>query len=229
MPPLLNRAGCYHPMEAKKYVVFDFDGTIADTLDLAFAIFNRIAPDYHVRQADKQELELLRSRKPQELLKLYGITRLRLLTLLLRIQKELTHHISEAALVQGMESSLRQLRRAGFSLGILTSNSRENVARFLEHHALGGLMDFIYSGNSLFGKDKIIRRMLGKEKIAREHVVYTGDETRDIEACHRAGIPVIAVSWGLQGRDLLATSHPDYLVDDPAELLPLVQHIFNGE
>ncbi len=212
-------------MEAKKYMVFDFDGTLADTLDLAFSIYNRIAPEYNMQNISMEEVDVLRSRKPQEFLKSFGLSRLRLMALLLRMQKELHQHITEAGLAKGMETALRNLRNAGYSLGVLTSNSRDNVMKFLDHKSLSGVMDFIYSGKSLFGKDKVITRMLGREKIERHQIVYIGDETRDIEACRKAGIRVIAVSWGLNSRDLLASLHPDSLADDPAELLPLAREI----
>jgi phosphoglycolate phosphatase len=210
----------------RKYVVFDFDGTIADTLELAFAIYNRIAPEYNLQNVSKEEVEVLRSRKPQEFLKSFGLSHLRLMALLLRMQKELNHHIAETALAKGMGAALESLRNAGYSLGVLTSNSRENVMKFLDHKSLSGIMDFIYSGKSIFGKDKVITRMLGRENIERQQIVYVGDETRDIEACRKAGIRVIAVSWGLNSRDLLTSLHPDFLADDPAELLPFVKQVF---
>lgn len=210
----------------RKYVVFDFDGTIADTLELAFAIYNRIAPEYNLQNVSKEEVEVLRSRKPQEFLKAFGLSHLRLMALLLRMQKELNHHIAETALAKGMGAALESLRNAGYSLGVLTSNSRENVMKFLDHKSLSGIMDFIYSGKSIFGKDKVITRMLGRENIERQQIVYVGDETRDIEACRKAGIRVIAVSWGLNSRDLLTSLHPDFLADDPAELLPFVKQVF---
>lgn len=214
-------------MSDKKYVVFDFDGTIADTLDFAFTIYNRIAPDYNCQQISAGEVEILRSRKPQELLKSFGLSRLRLMALILRMQKELHHHITETGMAKGMGAALENIRNAGYSMGILTSNSRDNVMKFLDIQSLSGIMDFIYSGKSLFGKDKVIMRMLGREKITRDQIVYVGDETRDIEACKKAGIQVIAVSWGLNSRKLLASLHPDYIADDPEELLPYVNNFFS--
>ena len=82
-------------MKEKQYVVFDFDGTVADTLDLAFSIYNRIAPEYNFRHYSAEELEIMRSRNPREFLKSSGIPRIRLMAVLLRMQKELHHHIPE--------------------------------------------------------------------------------------------------------------------------------------
>jgi len=213
-------------MSDSDYIIFDFDGTIADTLELALGIYNRIAPEYNFRPAGEAERELLRTKKPQELLKTYGISRLKLLTVLLRIRKELSRHVSEIKPVIGMEAALREIRNAGFRMGILTSNSVDNVSKFLDINNLSDLFDFIYSGRSLLGKEKVIKRMLIHEQLPANRVVYVGDETRDIEASRAVGIPVIGVSWGLNRREVLATTFPDQIADKPEELPDCVRRFF---
>jgi phosphoglycolate phosphatase len=213
-------------MSDSDYIILDFDGTIANTLELALGIYNRIAPEYNWGHVGEAERELFRTKKPQELLKTYGISRLKLMTVLLRIRKELTRHIPEMQPVGGMETALREIRNAGFRMGILTSNSVDNVSKFLDINNLSALFDFIYSGRSIFGKEKVIRKLLIHEQLPADKVVYTGDETRDIEASKAAGIPVIAVSWGLNRRDLLASFSPDQIADKPEELLDCVRRIF---
>ena len=211
------------------YVILDFDGTIADTLELAIGIYNRIAPEYNYSPVGETERELFRTKKPQELLKTYGISKLKLLTMLLRIRKELSRHVPEIKPVEGMEAALREISDAGYRLGILTSNSVENVRKFLEINSLSHLFDFIHSGRSLFGKDRVIRKLLNHEQLQADRVVYIGDETRDIEASRAAGIAVIAVSWGLNRRDLLASLSPDQIADKPDELPDCVRRIFTAK
>jgi len=216
-------------MSDSDYIIFDFDGTIADTLELAIGIYNRIAPEYNYNLVGETERELFRTRRPQELLRTYGISRLKMLTLLLRIRKELSNHISEIKPVSGMEAALREIRNTGFRMGILTSNSVDNVSKFLDINNLSELFDFIYSGKSLLGKEKVIKRMLIHEQLPADRVVYVGDETRDIEASRAARIPVIAVSWGLNRRDLLASLSPHQIADKPEELPDCVRRIFRAK
>lgn len=215
-------------MKDSEYIIFDFDGTIADTFDLALEIYNRIAPEYNCRPAGPDDHELLRTKKPQELLKIYGVSRLKLLSLLLRVRKELSRHIPEIKLVTGMDASLREIRNAGYRMGVLTSNSVKNVRSFMAINDLSGVFDFIYSGKSLMGKEKVIRRLLLHENIPADRVIYIGDETRDIEASKYAGIPVVAVSWGLNRRDVLASLSPDRIADTPEELPGLLRQIFDS-
>lgn len=213
-------------MELSNCIILDFDGTIADTLELGLEIYNRIAPEYNCSPVGPEESELFRIKKPQELLEAHGITRLKLLTLMFRIRKEMRKHVSEMKPFPGMDSALREIGNAGYRMGILTSNSVENVRKFLHANNLSPLIDFIYSGRSFLGKEKVIRKVLIHEQLSAGRVVYTGDETRDIEASRAAGIPVIAVSWGLNRRDLLASLSPDQIADKPADLLDCVRQIF---
>ena len=170
------------------YLILDFDGTIADTLEMALAVFNRVAPEYDLQPVGDRERELFRTKKPQELIRDFDISKLKLLTLTLRIRKEMSRHIPEMKLFDGLDMALREIRDAGYGLGILTSNSVENVRKFIDINNLTDLFDFIYSGKSFLGKDKVIRKMINREQLPAGRIVYAGDETRDIEACRAAGI-----------------------------------------
>ncbi|MRR21563.1 carotenoid oxygenase [bacterium] len=213
-------------MNNSGYLIFDFDGTIADTLELGMEVFNRIAPEYNCLPVGPEERELFRSKRPQELLEAYGISRMKLLTLTLRMRKEMRRHIPDMKLFPGMEAALREITETGYRIGILTSNSVVNVGKFLENNKLSGLFDFIYSGRSFLGKEKVIRKVLLHEQIPSGSVVYIGDETRDIEASRAAGIPVIAVAWGLNRRELLASLSPDQIADKPGDLPGCVTRVF---
>ena len=207
-------------------IILDFDGTIADTLELGLEIYNRIAPEYNCNPIGPEESELLRIKKPQELLAAHGITKLKLLTLMFRIRKEMKRHVSEMKPFPGMDSALREISDSGYRMGILTSNSVENVRKFLSANNLSHVIDFVYSGRSFLGKDKVIRKVMIHEQLTPGKVLYIGDETRDIEASREAGIPVIAVSWGFNRRNLLASLSPDQIADKPADLPACVQRIF---
>ncbi|MDO5524214.1 MAG: HAD-IA family hydrolase [Bacteroidia bacterium] len=216
-------------MNAHPYIVFDFDGTIADSIDLGFRIFNRIAPEYNLQQVDEEIKKEIVTKHTQELLKKYGISHLKVITLLLRLRKEFTQHIDEITLIAGMEQALYDIKNAGLRIGILTSNSVVNVRKVMEKYGLSPIIDFVYSGKSLLGKDKVIRSMLKKEVISPDNVIYVGDETRDVEASKKAGIPVVAVPWGFSSRQLLEAAKPNEIADEPASLLECAWRLLNIE
>ena len=107
-------------------------------------------------------------------------------------------------------------------MGILTSTSEENVRKFLKKNKLE-LFDFIYSGSSIFGKHKVMKSLLKKQKLKRKEVIYVGDETRDIEAAKKAKVKIISVTWGFNTKQILKKQKPDFLIDKPKELMKILK------
>lgn len=212
-------------MNSAKYIIFDFDGTIADTIDLAFNIYNGISHEYGCRQVSEEDREMLSKSRSRDLLKEYGISDLKLVRILLRMRKEMSNPAHVLKPVLNITDSLKDIKRQGFNMGILTSNSVTTVRAFLASNGLTDLIDFVYSGKSLFGKDKVLERLFEKEKIPRENVIYVGDETRDIEASKKAGVPVIAVTWGLNHKNVLSALDPDQVADTPGDISGCMQQI----
>lgn len=213
-------------MREAEYTILDFDGTIADTLEMALGVYNRISHEYGLLPINHEDHEMFRTKKPQELLKTFGVSKLKMLSLTLRIRKEMSIHLPEMMPFPGIEAALHEIRNTGCRLGILTSNSVENVRKFLDINNMGTLFDFVCSGRSILGKEKVIRKVISREQLNPGRIVYVGDETRDIEASRGAGIPVIAVTWGLNRRDILASLLPDHIADKPQELPDRVRQIF---
>lgn len=212
-------------MTGNKYLIFDFDGTIADTIELGLNTFNLIAAEYNCTPINKEDWFMLRTTKPQELIKAYGISNIKLTLILLRIRKEIKARVHELKPIKSISNSLLEIKNSGLRMGILTSNSGYNVGMFLKNNQLSDFIDFIYTGKSFFGKDIVLGRLLDHENILKENLIYVGDETRDIEASKRIGVPIIAVAWGFHNREILASLNPDQIADTPADLFGCVQKI----
>lgn len=210
---------------SKKTIIFDFDGTIANTLDAVVDIYNRIAPKYRCKIVQHEDRKKLQAQRPQEFLKNYGVTNFKLPFLLLLVRKELRGEINNIEPIKDIIQALCDIKAAGFSLGIMTSNSKENVAVFLAANGLKGVFDFVYSGKNIFGKDKVIGQLLKNHQIKKDLAIYVGDETRDIEAAKKVGIPVVAVSWGFNTKEILAAQEPYEVIDNPKSLLECLRKI----
>ena len=211
--------------ELKKTVIFDFDGTLADTLEVMLAIFNRIAPEYKCKQVEFSEKEKYLGLSIPELLKEVNVSMLLLPRLALRMKNELTKELHKVSAFPGIEESLHNLKEIGYSLGVMSSNSVKNINAFLKRNSLFELFDFIHSGKNIFGKDKVISRILSKYKIPKDSVVYVGDEHRDIEAVKKINIPIISVTWGLNSKELLEKHKPNLIISQVSELCKSVKEI----
>lgn len=204
-----------------KTVLFDFDGTIADTLSACIQIANQNAKAWGFREVNNDEIERLKGMTPFELLKEFKIPFYKVPFLLKKVQLELFEGMDSIKPFSGMVELFHQLDKEGFSLGIITSNSEENVKRFLHANDIH-VFDYIHSEKNMFGKSNAILNFIKRYKLSSTDVVYVGDEVRDIDAAHKSGITCISVSWGFNTKELLQ-KHNSMVVDSPAELLQKIK------
>jgi phosphoglycolate phosphatase len=209
----------------QKVIIFDFDGTIADTVDALVSIANRLAGEFGYIPITQEELALLRNLSSREIIKYSGISILKIPFLVKKVKTELKNKIQELKPISGIQEALVALNNEGHRLGIITSNSLENVTAFIKVNDLDNLFEFIYSGVTIFGKTTIINNVLKQKQIKPQEVIYVGDETRDIEASKKANIKVIAVTWGFNSQEVLAKQNPDFLIHQPSQLLEVVKSI----
>lgn len=207
-----------------KLILFDFDGTIADTHDAFVEIVNGLSEEFGYKSVNQEDLERLKHLSSREIIKQSRIPLVKIPFILNRVRVELTNRIQSLKPIQGIETYLLQLKEKGYSLGIITSNLKDNVLTFLENNNLDHLFDFIYSGVTLFGKDKTINKILKQHQLKQNEVIYIGDETRDIHASKKSKIKVISVGWGFNSPEALAKHHPDFLIAQPQELIGAVEN-----
>jgi phosphoglycolate phosphatase len=210
------------PAMIYKTLVFDFDGTIADTLGETRRIFNRLAPDYGIREVAEHELEHLRHLSLSALLDHLDIPKRRVPALIARGTGMMRGNITQLQMIVGMSEVLMELRRHVHRFGILTSNATANVDLFLRTHGLRDQFDFISSTSKLTGKSKHLKAILKTFSLRPGDLLYIGDELRDVKASQKAGVPIAAVTWGFNSRESLAASKPDYLFDQPVDFLRLL-------
>lgn len=205
----------------KKVLVFDFDGTIADTESEFIRIFNQLAQKHKFLKITEDNRETFRELAPLKFFQEAKIPIWKLPVLMLEGKRELQKTIEVVNPSKGVKEQLIKLRNNGHTLHILTSNSKENVIKFLEKNEMM-VFDLIHTGSSVFGKDKHILSLIKKNSLNKKDVWYVGDEIRDIEATKKAGVKMIAVTWGYGSKKSLAKYKPDFLIDKPEELLKIV-------
>lgn len=203
-------------------MVFDFDGTIADTLGETRKIFNKLAADYGIRQIDETEMATLRHLSLKQIIAELKIPRRRVPALIARGTGMMRSNIDQLQLIAGMKETLGALRNHVENFGILTSNSSSNVDLFLRNHGIRDQFEFVSSTSKLTGKARHLRAIRKTFSLENEEMIYIGDELRDMIAAQKAGIPHAAVSWGFNSRESLEKANPTYLFERPQEFLGLL-------
>jgi phosphoglycolate phosphatase len=206
---------------ARSFVIFDFDGTVADSFPEALLAYNRVAPGLRLRPMREEEVPALRRLAPGKLLKTLGIPMWKLPRLMIAIRAALADRFDAVRPIPGLAKAIEELTAAGCHLAIVTSNSEANVQAFLARHAIAGF-ETIVAGASVFGKGARLRRLIKTAGADRERTVYIGDTVPDIRAARDARIGAIAVGWGFSDPSPLAAESPDALVESAEALAPAI-------
>lgn len=201
-----------------KYVVFDFDGTLADSLPLVLSI----AEEMLGITLSKTEIEHYRNLTAMQVLKLAKIPLWKVPSLLVKGRPMMSHRLAEVELFPGLELVLRELTERGHSLYVVSSNSAGIINRFLDQHKIGSYFTSVYGNVGLFSKAQAIKKVMKREGFTRDDAVYIGDEVRDIEAAKKVGMPIISVTWGYNGEKILKSYNPDHLVKVPKDILKVI-------
>lgn len=197
-------------------MLFDLDGTLADTIPLIVASYRHALGTVAGLSADEHEvrswigrplLAVLEERYPEhapEMLRVYR-------------EWNLANHDDLIRPVEGIEQLLADLAAAGARLGVVSSKKAETVELGLRVLGLGDAIPLVA------GQDQTTRHKPHPEPLlyAARHLgahvqecVYIGDATVDLEAAHSAGMAAIGVTWGAGLREPLAALDPVAVVDD---------------
>ena len=190
----MNICPFFYAIISIMHLIFDFDGTLVNSFDGAIEKFNVLADEFSFKKISLDESLNLKDLSSQELVKYLKIPLYKIPRVLSKARKYMQDDISKLAPFLNLPQVLQTFHNANYSLGILTSNSKENVITWLETHQMKHLFNFIHSKSSYFGKNRVLKKILEKHKIDKSHAFYIGDETRDIEAAKQNNIYSIAVT-----------------------------------
>lgn len=189
-------------MNAAKVIIFDFDGTIADTSSLIRGIYNEMAAENGWPTIDEKEYQRLRGLGFVKAQKWSGIKSWQIPSLMREGLKRFHRHTHEIELFKGMPELISRLADNGKIIYILSTNNPQIIKEVLGRYGISDKVK-ILKRSALFSKHYPIRHLVTKHKYKPENVWMVGDEVRDIEAAKRAGVKGVAVNWGLQTKDLL--------------------------
>lgn len=210
------------------HILFDFDGTLVDSLDAAFTAFRQVGPEFGCAPLSRERMERLRGMHALEVVHALGVPMYRLPHLATRMRRAMRADLMETVPIEGIGEVLETLLQRGHRLGILSSNARASVHEYVRRHRLPGL-DRVVGGTGLFGKAGALRRQARIRGIDPGRLVYVGDELRDLDAAREARVRFAAVAWGYTPLERLAAAGPDFQCRDPRDLLSIDVVPWRGE
>ena len=209
-----------------RYVLFDFDGTVFDTLEgitksVRYAI-NKVGMDAPLSElkcfAGPPLLEMFEER--------FGFTPEKAAQAVRDFRERYVPvGVYESRVFPGVKELLRELRAAGIVTGIATSKPQHLAEELLGREEMIGLFDVI-SGSAPDvrneSKQQVTQRAMGFLGAAPEETVLVGDTKYDVAGAHKCGIKCIGVGYGYAAEGELEAAGVDYIAADVDEIKNLV-------
>lgn len=144
-----------------KYVIFDFDGTLADSREVFISVYNQIATKHNYRQIKPDGLDYLRSLSVKDRCRYLKVPLYCIPFLASEFLSHYKNALAQVRLFDGIADLLTVLHNNGFQVAIISSNAERNISDLLSAHNIHTI-NKIYCSTSLFGKDKLIKGFLKK-------------------------------------------------------------------
>lgn len=214
----------------KSLVIFDLDGTLLNSVadlgnacnhaleDMGYPVHPKSV--YH-NMVGNGISKLIERALPEEARRQRVIEAMR--TRFIEYYNE--HLWDETVPYPGIFELLERLNDSGIKLAV-ASNKYQAATQALIDHFFGHLPWVAVMGQTemvpLKPDPSIVFNILLASPTPKSEVLYVGDSGVDIETAYRACVDSVAVTWGFRSRTELVAKHPDHIISEPAELLPLI-------
>jgi phosphoglycolate phosphatase len=207
-----------------KLVIFDFDGTLADSFPWFLSSINQVADQFQFRRIEESDLDTIRGLEAGQIIKFLGVPLWKAPVIGKHMRALMARDISRIRLFEGVDRMLQELAEQGVVIALVSSNSSENIRQILGP-ANAGLIRYYQCGVTIFGKQAKLRKVLQISGIAPEEAIYIGDEIRDLQAAKTENIAFGAVAWGYTKPESLFAQGPQIVFTSMDEIARKLESI----
>ena len=213
-----------------KLLIFDLDGTLADTLPAIRHAVNLVADKHGYPNKTYEEIRaaigdgaraLIRRSMPEEVVrdesaldrllseydKMYGTT-----------------YMETDTMYAGMEDTLYELHRRGYIIAVLSNKQHRYVELIVKNMVREGVVASAIGQRREYPTkpDPTVPLIMAESLLAEPaEVAFIGDSEVDVMTAKNAGMMSVGCDWGYRARDLLESHGADCVISRPEELLEI--------
>ena len=202
-----------------KLLLFDFDGVLVDSLDVYEKTVTLCLEKINqpLKRGRQEFLELFESNFYESLVA-KGVDMGKFVAASVDILSQVNY--AEMKPFDAVRPVLQELKK-NQCLIVISSNDTPTIQEALRLYDFNGIFQEILGSDFMFSKKEKILYTAKKYNATLHDIYYIGDTTGDMKEGKQAGIKTVGVTWGWHDKIKMALSNPDYLFDDPQELLQL--------
>lgn len=209
-------------MKNYKLVIFDWDGTIINSIGLIVHSIKKTAEEFKVpAPTDEQIRKFISFNSTTHLLELFPALDERKTVAAFR--QHYVNSLDKEQPFPGAEKTLQALTKRGLHLAIATNKVRSALDSSMHHHKLTSYFSTIRTADGAYAKPHpgVIYTILAEMQLRPDHALMIGDSPCDMLVAKNSGIDAVAVSYGISSKDHLLSHEPVACIDHIEKLLDL--------
>ncbi|MDP2703762.1 MAG: HAD hydrolase-like protein [bacterium] len=209
--------------EKSNFVLFDFDGVIADSFSAAFAINQTRCP--HLT-ADEYRARF--SGNINDWKKTKATSHTKECRSDIDFFTEYVPKMKVLGVFPGMLEAIQELSRL-YTLIIISSTLTSPIKEFVERQGIGACFTEIMGKDVHESKARKIEMVFSKYGVDKNSCVFVTDTLGDMREAAHLDVGSIGVSWGFQNEETLRLGNPFCIVQKPEEFPPAIARYFEGD
>ncbi|MHA1171537.1 MAG: HAD family hydrolase [Candidatus Heimdallarchaeota archaeon] len=208
-----------------KYIIFDLDGTLVDTLDKHILAFVKLFQENNLSISEERISENMGRTPKDTLLTLIPDLKTnenKLIVLANRKEEILTTLLENIPLFSGAKEILEYLKKIDLPLALASSTPKFNVQKMLVSAGINEYFNVIITGEDIsVGKPnpEVFLKAADKGHFSENECMIIGDSPHDVHAAKNAMMKIIAVNTGTHSYEEIQESKADLIVETLRDLL----------
>ncbi|AHX21088.1 pyrophosphatase PpaX [Bacillus cereus] len=208
-------------------VLFDLDGTLINTNELIISSFLHTLNTYYPNQYKREDvLPFIGPSLHDTFSKIDESKVEEMITSYRKFNHD--HHDELVEEYETVYETVRELKKQGYKVGIVTTKARQTVEMGLQLSKLDKFFDVVVTIDDVEHvkpHPEPLQKALELLDAKPEEALMVGDNHHDIVGGQNAGTKTAAVSWTLKGRAYLEAYKPDFMLDKMSDLLPILSNM----